>query len=116
MRSGRSIRVRSISNRPNWMCLRPQRSGGADRIDSSFAPPDAFVAAVVDLAVMAAAQRDGELVADLAPEGAALREAQVMGIGRSAAADQAGLLGHIFDVVAVTDPARLRQGECALVD
>ena len=37
----------------------------------------------MDLTVVAAAQRHGELVADFAPEGAVLREAQMMGIARA---------------------------------
>ena len=44
--------------------------------------------------MMAAAQRHGELVADLAAERPALREAQVVGVGRLPAADQARLLGN----------------------
>ena len=66
--------------------------------------------------MMASAQRDGELVADFAAERPALGEAQVMGIRRPAAADQARLLGHISDVISVPDPARLRKSQCALVD
>ena len=35
----------------------------------------------MDLAMMASAQRHGELIADLAAEGAVLREAKMMSIG-----------------------------------
>ncbi len=59
--------------------------------------------------MVAAAERHGELVADFAAEGARLGEAQMMSIARLAAADQAGLLSDVPDVVAVTDPPWLRQ-------
>ena len=61
-------------------------------------------------------QGDGELIADLAAERPALREAQMVGIRRSATANQARLLGHISDVIAVANPARLRQSQHALID
>ena len=67
-------------------------------------------------AVMAPAQRDRELIADLAPECPALREAQVVGIRGLSAANQARLLGNEFDMVPVTNTARLRQRQRALVD
>ncbi len=57
--------------------------------------------------MVSATQRHGELVADLAAERPALREAQVMGIAGLATANQARLLGHISDVIAVANPARL---------
>ena len=59
--------------------------------------------------MVAAAERHGELVADFAPERAALGEAQMVCIARLAAADQARLLSDEPDVVAVTDPPWLRQ-------
>jgi hypothetical protein len=45
----------------------------------------------MQLLVMGAAQRDGELVADLATQGARLGELQVVGIARRLLADEAGL-------------------------
>ena len=64
----------------------------------------------------APAQRHGEFVADLAAKRPALRKAQVMRIRRLAAANQTRLLGHESDMVAVANPARLGQGQGALVD
>ena len=93
----------------------PQLAGNLDRIDSCLPPPSNFVAAAVNLTMMSSAQRDGELVADLASERPALGEAQVMGV-QAATANQAGMLGHVSDVIAVTNPARLRQRQRALVD
>ncbi len=40
----------------------------------------------------------------------------MMGIARPAAADQASLLGHIFYMLAIPDPARLGEQQGALVD
>ena len=64
----------------------------------------------MDLAMMAAAERDRELIADLAAQRPMLGEAQMMGIGRPAAANQTGLLGDKPNVVAVAYPARLGMG------
>jgi glycerol dehydrogenase-like iron-containing ADH family enzyme len=55
-----------------------------------------------------ATERDRELVADLAAERRCLGKAQMMGIGGTAAADQARLLGYRFDVVAITNPPGCR--------
>ena len=66
--------------------------------------------------MMAAAQRHGELIADLAPECAVLREAQMMGICRPAAANQTRLFGHEPHVIPVTNAARLGIGQMGLID
>ena len=96
--------------------LEPERAGGADGIDPGILPPCGFVAAAVDLAMMAAAQRDGELIADLASERAVLREPKMMRIRGLAPTNQTWLFGHEFEVVLVPNPTRLREGEHALVD
>ncbi len=61
-------------------------------------------------------QWDRELIADLAAERSALREAQVVGVRGPSAANQTRLLGNRFDMIAVTNPTRLRQGQHALID
>ncbi len=66
--------------------------------------------------MVSAAQWNGELIADLAAERPALGEAQMMGIAGLAAANQARLLGHISDVITITNPARLRQRQRCFVD
>ena len=66
--------------------------------------------------VVGPAKRYGKLVADLATEGARLREAQMMGIGRLTATDEAGLLGHVAQVLAVAIAAWGCDRERALVD
>lgn len=66
--------------------------------------------------MMAAAQRDRELVADFAAERTALGETQVMSVTGYATAGQTRLLSDVLDVLAVTNPAGLRDGQNALVD
>src|SRR5580698_3115056 len=86
------------------------------RVDACLVPPCSFIAVAVHFAMMAAAERDGELVADLAAERPALREAQVVSIARLPSADQARLLRHIPDVLPVPHPARLPERQRALID
>lgn len=62
----------------------------------------------MDLTVMAAAQRDDEFVAHLAPERAMLRKPKVMSVRRLAPTNQTGLLGYEFAVVLVPKPTRFR--------
>ncbi len=66
--------------------------------------------------MVASAQRDGELIAHLTTQRAALHKAQVMGIRGSAGANQAGLSGHMSNVLAVANPTRLGQCQYALID
>jgi hypothetical protein len=61
------------------MGYKPQRSCRGGRIEAELTPPPAFVAVTMQLAMMAAAQRHREFVADLAAKRAILRKAQVMG-------------------------------------
>ena len=66
--------------------------------------------------MVASTQRNRELIADFAPQCSALRKAQMVGIRGLTTANQTRLLGDISDVIAVSNPARLRQGQDALVD
>jgi hypothetical protein len=70
----------------------------------------------MDFAMMAAAERDGELVADFAAECPALGKVQVVGVAGLAAADQAGLLRDEPEVIAVADAPWLWEGEGGFVD
>ena len=70
----------------------------------------------MDLTVVTSTQRNSEFIAHLAPKRAALRESQVMGVGGLPAANQASLLSNRFDVIPVTNPPLLRQGQRALID
>lgn len=67
------------------------------RIDVDAFPPYGLVTGPMQLAVMDTAHRDRELVADLAGECPRLRKAQMVGVGRVAAAHQA--LAHALAVV-----------------
>ena len=65
------------------------------------APPGGFISAAVDLAVVPTTKRDGKLIAHLAAERRVLREAQVMSVTGDSPADEASLLRHIFQVLAI---------------
>ncbi len=92
------------------MRFEPQHAGGGGRIDASLLPPRRFVAAAMDLAMMAAAERHGELIADLAAKRLMLSKPQMMGIGGRTAANQTRLLGHEPHVLTVAKPTRLGMG------
>jgi hypothetical protein len=98
------------------MRFEPEVPGDRHRIDRTLAPPFGLFSITVKLAMVAAAQRHSELIADLAAKRSGLRKPQVMGVARLAAADQAGLLRHMAHVVAIADSARLGERQEALVD
>ena len=98
------------------MRFEPQGAGRNGRIYFYLSPPRGFVATAMHLAMMSTAQGDGELIADFSSECPALRKAQVVCIARLAVANQTRLLGHVSNVLAVANPARLRQGQHALID
>ena len=66
--------------------------------------------------MMGAAQRDREFIADLLPEPARLRKAQVVRVAGLTAADEAGLFGDKAQMLLVPQPFSLGQGQHALVD
>jgi hypothetical protein len=74
-------------------------------------PPLSFLANAVDLTMMSAAERYGELVADLEAETADLREAQMMSVAGQPFTDQAGLFGNKSKMVLVTTATRLGNSE-----
>jgi hypothetical protein len=92
------------------MRFEPQRASRECRIDPDVPPPCGFVAAAVDLPMVSPTQRDRELVADLTPERPGLRKPQMVSIRGSSAANQTRMCSDRFDVIPVTNPARLRQG------
>jgi hypothetical protein len=98
------------------MCFEPQRTRNHGCIDLMPFPPGRFITAAVDFPMVSATHWYGELIAHFAGQGAALCKSQVVGIGRPSPANKAGLLGNEFDVIAIANPARLRQGERAFVD
>jgi hypothetical protein len=66
--------------------------------------------------MVAAAERNRELIADLAAERSALRETKVVGVSSPPAANQAGLLSYKSNVVPVTQPARSWHRQYALIN
>jgi hypothetical protein len=70
----------------------------------------------MDLSMVTSAQRHRKLVAHLPAQRAALRKAQVMGVRGPATTNQTGLLGHVSNVLTVTNPTQLRQRQHTLVD
>src|SRR5438094_9751154 len=70
----------------------------------------------MDLAMMAPAQWDSELIADLAPEAAQLGEPHMVGIRGPPAANQAWLFDDVADVVAVADAPWFGERQNAFVD
>ena len=98
------------------MGCQPKVARRGDRLDAALTPPRPLIAVAMDFSMMSSAKRDRELVADLAAERWTLREAQVMGIARSSPADEARMLCYISEMVAITKPARLRQGQSPFVD
>ena len=89
------------------MRVQPQRAGVRGRIDTGVLPPRGFITTAMDLTVVTAAQRDGELVADLSTECPALRVSEVVGIRRTSPANKTRVLGDSFDVISITNPSRL---------
>src|SRR5262249_9510701 len=66
--------------------------------------------------VMPAAERDRELIADLAAERTGLGESEVVGVRRLAAAHETRLLGDVAKVLPVAIATRSSDREDALVD
>jgi hypothetical protein len=64
--------------------FKPQRTCRAGRIDGELVPPSGFVPVAMQFAMMSSAQRDGELIANLAAECSILCEAQMVGIAAAA--------------------------------
>ena len=73
------------------MTLLPKTSCDFEGINLEIFPPGLFVAGLVKLPMMAAAERHGELVADLKTDRPRLRKSKMMRIGRLPTADQTRL-------------------------
>ena len=68
------------------------------------------------IAVMLAAERDGELIADLAAERPRLSKADVVRLGWPGAAENARLRRDVPQMLLVTDASWLVQSQRALID
>jgi hypothetical protein len=71
-----------LNGRPLEPGVLPQPMGNRDRFDAGGVPPRRLVAVPVNLAMVGAAERHRELVADPASQGPGLHESQVMGVRR----------------------------------
>jgi hypothetical protein len=105
-----------ICRRRFWVGLLPKRLGNLQGVDFQILPPGHFIAGLMQLPMMTAAERDGELVADFETKRSGLGKTQVMRIGRLPAADEAGLRGHKPQMGFVAQPLGLGDGEKALID
>jgi hypothetical protein len=76
------------------MGFQPERASADGWINTDLVPPSRLIATAMDLAMMSPAEGYDKLVANFAAKGRRLRNAQMMGIGGTAAADEARLLGN----------------------
>ena len=98
------------------MRLLPKLSGNAKGVDLEFFPPSSFIAGLMELAVMASAERDGELVADFDSQCARLCEAEMVRVARVATAYKARLGSHEAQMGFVASALGFGQGKNAFVD
>ena len=80
-----------IGSRRFCVRLFPKLLGNLERVDLEVLPPCHFIAGLMQLPMMTAAERDGEFVANFEAEGSGLGEPQMMRIARLPAADEARL-------------------------
>ncbi len=91
--------------------LPPQPPGMGDRIDAALLPPFFLVAHGVEGTVVAGAEGYGPLIADLASDRSGLGKAHMVGLTWRTPADEAGLGGHVAEMLLVPDPARRADGK-----
>src|SRR5262249_59009719 len=76
----------------------PELSGDLDRIDPSRFPPQRLVARAVELAVVQAAERNGEFVADLPAEGEPLGKPHMVRLRGPGPAKEARAWSGVLEV------------------
>src|SRR5262249_33094868 len=96
--------------------LTPQFLRDRESVDASLLPPLRLVARAVQGAVMQSANRNRELVAHFAANGAQLGKAEVMCVARPAAADQARSRGDKSEMLLVAPSPWLADCECTFVN
>jgi hypothetical protein len=102
--------------RPFEACVVPQPSGDNDRIKLHGFPPCCFVAAAMEDTMVDTTKRNRELVADPPAQRPRLCKSQMVGVGRSASAQQARLRCHELQVRAIAVAARFAQSKSAFID
>src|SRR3974390_2067840 len=98
------------------MRLLPDSLRNLEWLDIELLPPGGLIAGLMQLAVMTSAERNGEFIAHLQPDGSGLGEAQVMRVRRLPATDEAGLRSDKLQMRLVAQPLGLGQRERTLVD
>ena len=96
--------------------LAPQRICSPERFNAGLCPPGCFVAISMNFAVMPAAQRDRELITHPPSKCSGLRKSEVVRVGRTPAANQAGMSCHEFHMLSIADSPRLRTRRTTFVD
>jgi hypothetical protein len=94
----------------------PQPLGHHRRVDAGGLPPIGLVAMPVHGPMVGAAERNGEFVADPAPQGSRLHEPQMVRIRRLPSAQKARLRRYELQMGAIAIAARFAEGKGALVD
>jgi hypothetical protein len=96
----------AICRRRFWPGPLPEPLGNWQGIDLEPLSPGDFITGLMQLPMMAATKRNGELVADFQAQRPWLGKPQVMRIGRLPSADPGGLRGHEPQIGFVTQPLR----------
>jgi hypothetical protein len=91
------------------MCLQPKNPRGYRWINTGLVPPRGLIPAAMHFAMVSSAEGHNELVTDFAAQCRGLGKAQVMGIGGTPTADQAGLPGNRSDVIPIANATWCRQ-------
>ncbi len=94
----------------------PELLGVSDRINPKLLPPLLLIAHGVEGTVVAGAEGYGPLVAHPAAHGPGLGKAYVMGLGWRTPTDEAGLRGHVAEMLLVPNPPRRADGKGRFVD
>ena len=88
--------------------LFPKPLGDSSALILRFFPPGSFITGLVQLPMMAAAKRHGELITDFEAQGSRLCEPQVMRIRRLPAADKTGWFDNFAEDSPAASQARAR--------
>ncbi len=94
----------------------PQLARDRQRLDASLLPPGELIAGLMQVAVMGAAERDCEFIAHLHPESSGLGKAQVMGVCRLPATDEARLSSDELQMLFVADALWLAERQDGLIN
>ena len=82
----------------------PKPMCGRQWIDVDARPPGGFVIAAMNLIMVDAAKRDGELIAHSAAESTRLSKAEMVGLAGMTSARKAGLRHYEFEMTFVAEP------------